>query len=282
MRPARAAAAQMACEEAVAAGWAELSESGSAIDGVIAAVRHLEDAEACNAGRGAALTEQGTAEVDASLMRGQDLGFGAVAAMRDCRHPISVCRAILEEGRHAVLAGEGAWLFARERGFSPEDLIVERTRRELEARRPELSEEPGTVGACALDEYGDVAAATSTGGVFFKRVGRVGDTPLCGCGTYADNLLGAASATGLGEAILKITMARYCCDRLPGGASEAACSAVRELTARTGGTAGIIAVRPDGQVGIDFNTKTMPFAVGRHGESGFELISGAHAPPDDL
>lgn len=242
---------------------------------VWAAVRVLEDDPLFNAGTGSALTRDGTVECDAALMDGRSVRIGAVASMRDAPEAISVARAVLEDGEHALLCGDGAWAFARERGFSPaapDAMVTERARRRLEAERQKRAaaggrgeESGGTVGACAVDAGGHVAAATSTGGTTYKRAGRIGDTPLCGCGTYADDQGGAASATGIGEAIIRVTMTRVCVDAMRGGepASAAAWQAVRELGRVTGGTAGIICCDPSGRVGAALSTATMSFGAGR-------------------
>jgi beta-aspartyl-peptidase (threonine type) len=282
--PAFAAEARAGCEKAARAGMAAIG--GGAVEAVWAAVRALEDDPLFNAGTGSALTRDGTVECDAALMDGRTVSIGAVAAMPGAPEAISIARAVLEDGEHVLLCGEGAWAFARERGFrpaAPGALVTERSRRRLEAERQRRSggASPagggGTVGACAIDASGHLAAATSTGGTTWKRPGRIGDTPLCGCGTYADDAAGAASATGVGEAIIRVTMTRFCVDAIRLGATAAAAAwrAVEELTRVTGGTAGIICCDPAGRLGAALSTSTMSFAAAR----GDHLLSGTSLDP---
>ncbi len=266
----RIAEARAGCQRAAQIGREVLSAGGCALDAAQAAVRVLEDDPFFNAGIGAALTREGTVELDAALMDGRDLGFGAVAAMASARQPIDIARAVLDDGEHVLLCGEGAWKFARSRGFvpcDPAELITERARQRLaeEDARRAAGADPrgsGTVGACAVDADGHVAAATSTGGIVYKRPGRIGDTPLCGCGTYADDAGGAASATGEGEAIIRVTMSRVCVDamRAGGTASAAAWAAVRELQ-RVGGSGGIICCDARGRLGAAHNSPRMAWGA---------------------
>ncbi len=271
-----AAEARAGCERAARAGLAVMAAGGGAVEAVWAAVRVLEDDPLFNAGTGSALTRDGTVECDAALMDGQSVRIGAVASMVDAPEAISLARAVLEDGEHALLCGDGAWAFARERGFAPARagaLVTERAQRRLEAERQRRAAAGGgagprgggTVGACAVDAGGHVAAGTSTGGTTYKRPGRIGDTPLCGCGTYADDEGGAASATGVGEAIIRVTMTRVCVDAMRSGqgAAAAAWRAVDELRRITGGTAGIICCDRAGRVGAALSTATMSFAAGR-------------------
>jgi beta-aspartyl-peptidase (threonine type) len=269
--------ARAGCEQAVRAGLAVLERGGSALDAAIAAVRVLEDDPTFNAGVGSVLTRSGEVEVDAAVMDGAALRFGAITAMRRVRRPIELARAVMETGEHVLLAGEPAWELARELGFAPCDpaeLVTDRARQrlalELDKRAAGTAvepvtdpEDPGTVGACAVDRAGNVAAATSTGGITFKRPGRVGDTPLCGCGTFADGLAGAASATGHGESIIRVTMSRVCVDAMRAGASagDAAARAVRELE-RVEGQGGIICCDPRGGIGAAHNSARMAWGAG--------------------
>jgi len=266
----RVPAALTGCRAAAARGLAVLARGGSALDAVQEAVRALEDDPQFNAGIGAALARDGTVELDASIMDGATLGFGAVGAVPELRRPVDLARAVLDDGEHCLLVGAHAWTFARERGFEPAapgELITARARARLQAAqaralRGGAGEEAGTVGACAIDAAGHVAAATSTGGTTYKRPGRVGDTPLPGCGTYADDRAGAASATGFGERIMRVTLARLAADLMRGGksAAEAAALAIAELALRVGGDAGIICVDPAGRIGAARSSKTMPHA----------------------
>ncbi|HKC07834.1 MAG TPA: isoaspartyl peptidase/L-asparaginase [Methylomirabilota bacterium] len=255
--------------DAVGAGWRALAAGGSSLDAVEAAVRSLEDHPRFNAGRGSVLTSTGTVETDASIMEGDRLRNGAVAAVAGVRNPITLARRILEEGRHSFFVGEGAVARARDLGVplcDPAELVTEPQRRRLAALQA------GTVGAVALDRSGTIAAATSTGGTPGKLPGRVGDSALIGCGTYAESTLGGASCTGDGEAIIRVTLARRALDILkmvgePGHACEVALSVLVE---EGRGQGGLILVDWRGRVGWARSTKLMP--VG--------FMSPAHAEPE--
>jgi L-asparaginase / beta-aspartyl-peptidase len=256
-----ARAAQRAAAEVLARG-------GSALDAVQLAVELLEDDPVFNAGTGGSLTEQGTLELDASIMSGADLRAGAVCSLPPYRHPIAIARAVLEEGRHVLYAGAGAVAFARHAGFvqaAPETMITaaarEQLARWLAARAPASG--GGTVGAVARDRQGRLAAATSTGGITGKRPGRVGDSPVIGAGTYADDLRGAASATGVGEGILRINLCARVVTGIGAGASaqDATCEGLRTLAERIGLDAGVIAVTPDGRLGWSRSTESMAWAA---------------------
>jgi L-asparaginase / beta-aspartyl-peptidase len=220
-------------------------------------------------------------------MDGRTVRIGAVACMADAPHAIAIARAVLDDGEHGMLCGEGAWAFAAERGFrrsEPGALVTERARQRLEAERLRRAgagaggpSSGGTVGACAIDRDGHVASATSTGGTVFKRPGRIGDSPLCGCGTYADDRGGAASATGSGEAIMRVTMSRVCVDVMRQGATaaRAAWLAVDELAQVTGDTGGIICCDHEGRVGAALCTPTMSFAAGRLDDGGAHRTTSA-------
>ncbi|HET7786985.1 MAG TPA: isoaspartyl peptidase/L-asparaginase [Myxococcales bacterium] len=263
---------------AAEAGLRALLEGGSALDAAQAAVVKLEDDPSFNAGTGAALTSAGEAELDASCMDGTSLRAGAVACVKTVRNPILLARRVCDDTPHILLCASGAEAFARECGIQeiPNALLV--TQRQLERWR-ELHEEAqregadsvrrkiGTVGAVAVDARGGVAACTSTGGTMYKRPGRIGDTPIIGAGTYADDHEAAASSTGLGEAILKVTMARAACVRVRDGASPraAAAAAVGLLRERAHGEGGIIVAGPDGRLGWAYNTPRMARAIIRAG-----------------
>jgi len=237
---------------AAAVGDAILVAGGSALDAVTAAVRALEDDPEFNAGIGSALTRDGTVETDASIMCGATHRVGAVAAVPDLGNAIALARAVLERGEHVILAGVAAWQFAAEVGITPAppgSLITERARKKLLAS--------GTVGACARDRDGRFAAATSTGGISGKRAGRVGDSPIPGAGTWADPDR-ALSATGDGEAILRVALTRSIAAR--GGELRAAIEAeLHELATITRGTAGVIGVDRNGVIGLQL-TASMPIA----------------------
>jgi beta-aspartyl-peptidase (threonine type) len=243
------------CRAAALAGWQILEQGGSALDAVEAAVTALEDNPLFNAGVGSTLNALGKVEMDAAIMDGSSLRAGAVAAVSGVRNPIKLARRIMEDGRHVMLAGEGASLFARDIGFSecaPETLVVERERARWEQKH-------GTVGCVAFDAAGKLAVATSTGGIFNKLPGRVGDSPLIGCGTYANDI-GAVSCTGHGEAIIRVVLAKSAVDLLKGGtdAPSAAKQAIDLLAAKTESTGGLIVISGDGKIGYARNTTHMP------------------------
>jgi len=256
------------CLAAVNTGWQVLARGGSALDSVCAAVAVLEDDPAFNAGVGSCLTSQGTVEMDASVMAGTSLRAGAGALVRTLRHPIDLARAVLDDGRHVLLAGTDADAFGTARGLqtcSPETFITPRQRRRWQAAADAGADSAGTVGAAAVDRSGYVAAATSTGGLLNKRPGRIGDSAIIGAGTYADDRLGAASATGDGEAIMRIALAKLVVDGLRDGAApaDAARSAIRTLAGRTGASGGVIVVDRLGRFAQAHNTPYMIFGYMR-------------------
>jgi beta-aspartyl-peptidase (threonine type) len=245
--------------EAVLAGWQVLVQDGTALDAVERAVRALEDHPRFNAGHGSVLTATGTVEMDASIMEGDRLACGAVAAVSRVANPITLARRVLDDGRHVLLVAEGAHAFARQTGLPEHDpalLITERQRARLATRAA------GTVGAVALDRHGTVAAATSTGGMVGKRPGRVGDSALIGCGTYADSTLGGVSCTGSGEAIIRVVLARRTLDYLKEAddPDHAAKVAVDLLVEEGRGEGGLILVDWRGRVGWAHSTPLMPVA----------------------
>jgi beta-aspartyl-peptidase (threonine type) len=243
------------CKDAALVGWQILTQGGNALDAVEAAIVVLEDNPLFNAGTGSTLNSQGKVEMDAAIMEGHSLRAGAVAAISGVKNPIKLARRILEDGRHIMLAGEGALLFARQIGFpecSPESLIVESEKKRWKSKH-------GTVGCVAFDAAGKLAVATSTGGIFNKLPGRVGDSPLIGCGTYA-NEHGAVSCTGQGEAIIRVVLAKSALDYLNGGldSQSAAKQAIELLKAKTASTAGLILIDRNGKIGYARNTTHMP------------------------
>lgn len=262
------------CRLAAIAGLAALRETGSALEAVVRAVRVLEDDPRFNAGTGACLDEDGALSFDASIMEGTTLRAGAVCAMPAFRNPILIAQAILADGRHVLYASDGAARFAREHGFVPAEpasMITEAARERLAkvlAGRADRGWAGGTVGAVACDARGRVAAATSTGGMVAKRAGRVGDSPILGAGTWADDESGAASATGEGEAILRLGLTRHACDLLRAGltAQEAVDAAIAQLGQRLGASGGLILVDARGRVGHARNTATMSWGLARDGE----------------
>ncbi len=230
-------------------GWRVLAGGGSAVEAAVAAVAYLEDHPLFNAGTGSALNRQGFVEADAAVMDGATLGFGGVAGVRDVKNPIRLAREVLD-AEPVLLAGEGASLFARERGipaYDPAALVTERAlERWREARRRKVRGS-GTVGAVALDARGRLAAATSTGGLVDKPVGRVGDTPLVGAGTYAEAGLGAASATGEGEYLARALVAFRAVAGLAELGPEAAARRALERARTLGGEGGLILLATDGR-----------------------------------
>jgi L-asparaginase / beta-aspartyl-peptidase len=242
---------------AVTAGWERLGAGGTALDAVEAAVCVLEDHPRFNAGRGSVLTTEGTVEMDASIMEGDRLRTGAVAAVGGVRNPVVLARRILEEGRHAFFVGAGALARARALGVpecDPAELVTERQRRRLAAIQG------GTVGAVAIDRRGTIAAATSTGGTAGQLPGRVGDSALVGCGTYAESTLGGVSCTGDGEAIIRVVLARRALEILRTAADpDAACRvAVDVLVEEGGGGGGLIMLDWRGRMGWAHSTPLLP------------------------
>lgn len=282
------AAYRSALEEALAAGERILDQGGSAVDAVIAAIVVMEDSELFNAGRGAVLTHEGTVELDASLMRGEDLDAGAVAGVTRVRHPILAARAVMERSPHVLLAGVGADRFAAEMDLELMDNSWFRTdrrrqqlERALEEDRVRLDHDDGdnlgTVGAVALDADGNLAAGTSTGGMTNKRWGRVGDSPLIGAGTFASNASCAVSATGHGEYFIRRTVAREVCALMEHAGLDLASAArrvVHEQLLPMGGSGGVIAVDHRGNVALEMNTPGMYRASVRAGEEPLVAIYG--------
>ncbi len=254
------AARRGGCAAAIDIGWQVLSGGGSALDAVCEAVAALEDDPAFNAGTGSCLTSRGTVEMDAAVMEGGALRAGAVAVVRAVRNPVRLARALLDDGRHVLLAGAETTTFARAHAIptcKPEALITDSQLRRW--RQEHRSDTAGTVGAAAVDAAGRVAAATSTGGLAGKLPGRVGDSAIIGAGTYADESLGAASATGHGEAIIRVALAKFVVDALHNNRdpARAAQQGIDHLARRVGSTAGIIVVDRLGRLGHAYNTPHM-------------------------
>jgi beta-aspartyl-peptidase (threonine type) len=249
---------------AVLAGWRILGAGGGALDAVEAAVRALEDHPRFNAGRGSVLTSAGTIEMDASIMEGDQLRCGAVAAVSRIANPITLARRVMDGTRHVLLVGEGAHAFARTAGLpdcDPQTLVTERQLRRHRERAATAAK--GTVGAVALDRHGTLAAATSTGGVAGKLPGRVGDSALIGCGTYADSTVGGVSCTGDGEAIIRVVLARQALHVLKDAddPDEAAKVAVALLVEEGRGQGGLILLDWRGRLGYAHSTPLMPVAL---------------------
>ena len=244
---------------AVEAGHAVLAGGGTSLEAVEAAVVVLEDDPDFNAGRGAALTEYGRVELDASIMEGTSRAAGAVAAVRGVRNPIRAARAVLEEGRHVLLVGAPAIEFAATAGLDFESETWFVTERERLALASAAEPARGTVGAVARDAQGCLAAATSTGGVSGQRLGRVGDSPLIGAGTWADDATVAVSCTGHGESIVRSALAHEvdALLRHRGLGLEDACAIAIDGLGRWGQDGGLIAVSSHGEVAAKFNSAAM-------------------------
>ena len=253
---------------ALDAGARLLAEGGNALDAVAATVVLLEDDPHFNAGRGATFTFDGKIELDAAIMDGRTRAAGAVASVTRERNPVLIARAVMEHSPHVFLAGVGAERFAREQGFEPVDPAwfetAERRRQFEEFRQRKSgwfdgSVKYGTVGAVARDRQGHVAAATSTGGLTGKRWGRVGDSPVIGAGTYADDRACAVSATGAGEYFIRTAAAKAIADRmvLLGESAQAAADAVIAEIGELGGEGGVIVAAADGGTAFALNTAGM-------------------------
>lgn len=263
-------------QKAMSRVYPELVQGLSALDAVEQAVNMLEENPTFDAGRGAFLNAAGEIELDASIMDGTTLACGAVAAVPDILHPVSLARLVMERTEHVLLVGEGARRFARNHNVSPVHPTELLTPRELEyyeqikndpaftTRLPFDGQKKGTVGAVAMDRYGNLAAATSTGGTPRKLPGRVGDSPIIGAGTYADNETDAASATGWGESIMKLLLCKTACDAMIKlSAAEAAKQVISLLKKRVDGQGGIILIDRFGRYGLEHNTKKMAYAFAR-------------------
>lgn len=278
------AACHAALRDVLLAAQQLLEGGGSAVDAVCLAVAQLEDCPLFNAGRGSVFTDQGTHELDAAVMEGATLRAGAVACVSRVRQPVQAARAVMELSPHVLLVGAGAEAFAEGLGLEmvpPEHFSTEARladwRRWRASGPPSVPQPPldaghklGTVGAVALDAWGNLAAATSTGGMTGKRAGRVGDSPLIGAGTYADNRTAAVSCTGTGEMFIRAVAAHDVCARMAyGGLSlqAAAQQVVMDALPRIGGQGGLIAVDALGRLSMVFNTAGMYRGHARVGEA---------------
>lgn len=278
------AAYRTALSEALQAGAAALRGGGSAVDAVELVIRRLEDDPLFNAGKGAVFTAEGRNELDAAIMDGRTRAAGAVAGLTHVKNPISAARAVMEQSGHVMLSGEGAERFAESHGLEMVDpgyFFTERRWnslvKELASRGEPIPQRPGnakdsradafdaerkfgTVGVVVRDSHGDLAAGTSTGGVTAKRWGRVGDSPIIGAGTYAQNGVCAVSATGAGEFFIRAAVAKSICARieLKGETAQQAADAVvqKDLPA-LGGDGGVIVLGPAGEMAWSFNTPGM-------------------------
>ena len=261
-------AIRTALDAALAAGEKVLAGGGDALDAVQAAVVVLEDDPNFNAGRGAVFTYEGINELDAAVMRGDTRAAGAVTGVTATKNPVKLARAVMEKSPHVFLSRTGADQFSREQGLEqagPEWFATPERWRQLEELKSkqfgwyDVDLKYGTVGAVAVDQSGSVAAATSTGGLTGKRWGRIGDSPLIGAGTYADDRSCAVSATGAGEFFIRVGVAAEICARvrLGGMGLQAAADSVMAEVKALGGSGGVIVVAPDGTHGFSFNTPGM-------------------------
>jgi len=268
MSPEREQAIRTGLQSALAGGSMVLERGGSALDAVEAAVRELEDDANFNAGRGAVFTHEGSIELDAAIMDGRTRAAGAVAGVKTTRNPVSLARAVMEKTAHVFLGGSGAAELAVDQGLEqvpPEWFETEERRQQLEKVKATRSEafdvelKYGTVGAVALDKKGHVAAATSTGGLTGKRWGRIGDTPVIGAGTYADDRSAAVSGTGTGEIFIRAVAGHQLAERvrLGGEALQQALDATLADIESLSGSGGLIAVTPRGEAAWGFTTPGM-------------------------
>lgn len=266
--------------ESIRAGIIAMRDSNSAICASTAAVAVMEDDEAFNAGYGSVLTQSGLVQMDAAVMDGDSLNIGGVAAIERVKNPIFVAQRVLEVSPHCLLAGSGAQKFAQQHGFelvepealiSPSAKIALSTVKASKIRHQAISNETGqsqveskrdTVGALAMDIRGNLAAATSTGGMTGKADGRVGDSPIVGAGFYAENKLGAVCTTGVGECLLKHLVAFRIAQKLDSSdpQKDVIRSSLNEMSARVGGDGGAIAIDCEGNISIDWNSRRMGWA----------------------
>ncbi len=254
-------------EEALRAGYDILKKGGSSLDAVEAAIRKLEDNPLFNAGKGAVFTHEGTNELDSSIMDGKTLNAGAVAGVKHIRHPISLARLVMTKSPHVMLAGAGAEVFARKMGVELVDQKYFYTDERWQAlQKVKGSSAPvsekdkhGTVGAVALDQAGNLAAGTSTGGTTNKEFGRIGDSPIIGAGTYADNKTCAISCTGDGEYFIREAVAHEVSALMAykGMTVQEAAQSAIDKVGKLGGTGGLIALDREGNFAMPFNTSGM-------------------------
>lgn len=295
LTPERDTQYQEAVSQALRAGYDKLEAGENSIDAVIAAVKVLEDNPLFNAGKGAVFTSDGHNELDASIMDGRSLNAGAVGAVRHIRSPIELARLVMDESVHIFLIGQGAEDFALEQGMElvPQSYFF--TQRRWDALQDKLNNrgiagidhdiEYGTVGAVALDRDGNLAAATSTGGMTGKLYGRVGDSPIIGAGTYANNETVAVSGTGVGEFFIRASAARsvsmlmrYENMSVHESVSKIVHDTIPDLDKSRQIDAGLIAVDADGNIALDFNTGTMPRGyINTHGDE----YTAVYPDPED-
>jgi beta-aspartyl-peptidase (threonine type) len=274
---------QLALQQALQEGYDLLKQGGSALDAVEKAVKILEDNPLFNAGRGSVFTNEGKNELDASIMDGKTLAAGAVAGVTNIKNPISAARVVMEKSGHVMMVGKGAEKFAalhslelvdpkyfyteerwksflRVRSTDPDSVELDHGNKSSNVLPVNLDAKFGTVGAVALDMYGNLAAATSTGGMTNKKYGRIGDSPIIGAGTYADNNTCAVSCTGWGEYFIRLVVAKTVCDMMAykkATLEDAAYEIIMKKLPDLGGDGGLIAVDKDGNITMPFNTEGM-------------------------
>ncbi|MCU7551931.1 isoaspartyl peptidase/L-asparaginase [Chitinophagaceae bacterium LB-8] len=283
MTPEKEKEYELALKQALEDGYGILSKGGSALDAVEKAVKELEDNPLFNAGKGSVFTNEGKNELDASIMDGKTLAAGAVAGVTNIKNPISAARAVMEKSGHVMMVGKGAEKFAalhgieivdpkyfytedrwksflRVRSTDPDSVELDHSNKSSQVLPVHHDSKFGTVGAVALDSYGNLAAATSTGGMTNKKFGRVGDSPIIGAGTYADNNTCAVSCTGWGEYFIRLVMAKSVCDMMAYKKvtlDEAAYEMIKKRLPDLGGDGGLIAVDKAGNITMPFNTEGM-------------------------
>uniref|UniRef100_A0A1B6CCI1 Isoaspartyl peptidase/L-asparaginase n=1 Tax=Clastoptera arizonana TaxID=38151 RepID=A0A1B6CCI1_9HEMI len=278
--------------KAASEGYKVLNKTGCVLDAIVAAVEIMEDDESMNAGKGSVLNLDGEIEMEALICEGRNLNAGSVTLVQNVAHPITLARLVMEKTPHTMLGAEGAKRFAEKMGIpyvqndqfiiqSAKDALKEFKEHKLDPSRTEIGERPGekgTVGAIAVDISGHLASATSTGGITGKMKGRIGDTPLLGCGGYADDDIGAVSTTGHGESIMRYNLAQRILSAMNNGqsAQEATKSCCEGMTARVGNSAGAITLSKDGSVGVFFTSKRMAWAYQLGNEIHYGIDAGQH------
>jgi beta-aspartyl-peptidase (threonine type) len=259
MTPEKESGYRSKLEEALNTGYSILEKGGLSLDAVEATIRIMEDSELFNAGKGAVFTNAGTNELDASIMDGSNLKAGAVAGVKTVKNPISAARKVMDETWHVMLSGDGADLFAKEQNLEIVDPIYFYTQRRWDSLKKIQSEKHGTVGCVALDKNGNLAAGTSTGGLTNKQWGRIGDSPIIGAGTYANNKTCAVSGTGQGEYFIRGNVA-YDISAIMEYENLSVGKAARKVISKLsdlGREGGVIAMDSHGNISMPFNTAGM-------------------------
>lgn len=261
--PEKEAAYTEKLKEALTTGYKILDSGGTSLDAVNAVINIMEDSPLFNAGKGAVLTEKGEAELDASIMEGKTLAAGAVAGVKHIKNPINLARLVMEKSPHVMMIGDGAEEFAKQNNYELVDnkyFITEERRQQYLKIKEAQDQKHGTVGCVALDKTGNLAAGTSTGGMMMKKFGRVGDAPIIGAGTYANNNTCAVSATGHGEYFIRLGIARDISSLMEYknySLQQAADEVINVKLTKLGGTGGVIAIDKNGNVTMPFNTEGM-------------------------